>query len=69
MLGPFLRALSADPPGSQWLALFNAAEDDTNDAGWRSDAFRVAAVVTDSAFASATGFDSTVSSLLLCCPG
>lgn len=59
--------MSESPPGAQVAALYEAAGDETNEAGWRGNdddngkgGLRVAVVVTGSHFAEAAGFDSTV---------
>lgn len=55
------RLSSEGPPGAQVVGLYEAAEDGTNEAGWRlEDTLRVAVVVTGSRFAEASGFDSAV---------
>lgn len=64
---PPKRSASESAPGAQVVGLYEAADDATNDVGWRGDedgdSFRIAAVVTGSHFAEEAGFDSSVRSV------
>lgn len=64
---PPKRSASESAPGAQVVGLYEAADDATNDVGWRGDedgdSFRIAAVVTGSHFAEEAGFNASVRSV------